>query len=90
MVEPHSAGIADLSLPLSFGVQHILTHLCEGDCHAYGDVLEWCETRGDCSFAVICPECRPQFVIDDEEMDQLRQWTIRHGSLLVCGVRFDD
>jgi hypothetical protein len=90
MVESVSFGVADPVLPLSSAVQGILAHLCEGDCHAFGDILEWCEARGDCCYAVICPECRMQFVIDDDEMDELKQWTLINGSLLVCGIRLDD
>jgi hypothetical protein len=33
------------------GVQAIIDHLCKSDCHAYGDLIEWCESRGDCTVA---------------------------------------
>jgi hypothetical protein len=88
-MEPRPAGIADATFPLSPAVQQILAHLCAGDCHAYGDILEWCEARGDCSHAVVCPECRTQFVIDEEELEELQIWTNRHGSILVCGIRLE-
>lgn len=88
-MEPRTAGIADPTFPLSPAVRQILTHLCEGDCHAFGDILEWCEARGDCAHAVVCPECRTQFVIDDDELAELESWTSRHGSILVCGIRYE-
>jgi hypothetical protein len=88
-MEPRPVGVADPTFPLSPAVQQILTHLCEGDCHAYGDILQWCEARGDCCHAVVCPECRAQFVIDEDELAELERWTSHHGSLLVCGVRLD-
>jgi hypothetical protein len=78
------------SFSISLAVQEILTHLCEGDCHTFGDLLEWCESRGDCSHAIVCPECKTQFLIDEDELQELRMWTIRNGSMLVCGVRYDD
>lgn len=71
-------------------VRQILAHLCEGECRAFGDILEWCEARGDCCQAVVCPTCGSQFLIDDEELVELRRWTAAHGSVLVCGVRWDD
>ena len=83
------SGIPAETFPLSSAVEQILAHLCEGDCHAFGDILEWCEARGDCCFAVVCPECSTQFVIDDDEMDELRAWTAQHGNALVCGIRLD-
>jgi hypothetical protein len=90
MVQPRIVDLADATFPISAAVQQILSHLCEGKCHAFGDLLEWCEARGDCSHAVVCPECSTQFVIDNEELDELRLWTLRHGSLLVCGINYDD
>ena len=74
---------------LSPTVRQILDHLCRGECHAYGDIMEWCESRGDCCHAVVCPACATQFVIDDEEMDELRRWTDREGHPLACGVRWE-
>jgi hypothetical protein len=67
----------------------IVSHLCEGDCHSFGDVLEWCESRGDCSFAVVCPSCRTQFLIDEDDLVDLRRWTEERGAALACGVRWD-
>jgi hypothetical protein len=74
---------------LSPAVLAILRHLCVGDCHAIGAVLEWCEARGDCVQAVVCPVCDGRFVIDDDEADELRRWTDAEGRALVCGVVWD-
>jgi hypothetical protein len=67
----------------------VIAHLCEGDCHAYGDLIEWCESRGDCTVAVVCPSCSRQWIIDDDELAELKRWTAVHGSALGCGVSFD-
>ncbi len=74
---------------LSPAVLAVLQHLCQGDCHAIGGVLEWCETRGDCCHAVVCPACATQFVVDDDELAELRRWTDAEGNALVCGVRWE-
>lgn len=73
---------------LSPEIHSIVRHLCESDCHTYGSVLEWCETRGDCVYAVTCPECNTQFVIDEDELIQLERWTESVGHTLVCGIRY--
>jgi hypothetical protein len=52
-------------------------------------VLEWCEARGDCCQAVVCPVCATQFVVDDDELAELLRWTDDQGQALVCGVRWD-
>jgi len=52
-------------------------------------VLEWCEARGDCQQAIVCPGCAKHFLVDDEELEELRQWTNAEGVALVCGVRWD-
>ncbi len=75
-------------------VREILTHLCGGAgrgdaCRSFGMVIEWCEGRGDCTFAVICPGCAIQFLVDEEELDELRRWTDAEGNALVCGVRWE-
>jgi len=70
-------------------VMAVLRHLCEGNCHTFGGVLEWCETRGDCCQAVVCPVCASQFVVDDDELAELLRWTDERGHALVCGVRWD-
>ena len=75
--------------PLSPTVQTILVHLCGEPCRAYGAIIEWCETRGDCTQAVVCPACRKEFVIDDDEFAELRRWTDLDGRLLACGVRWE-
>ena len=74
---------------LSPAVLAVLQHLCEGDCHTIGGVLEWCEARGDCCQAVVCPVCTTQFVVDDDELAELLRWTDDQGKALVCGVRWD-
>jgi len=76
-------------------VRRIIAHLCgagddqEPGCRAYGMVVEWCEGRGDCSFAVVCPGCSTQFLVDEEELAELSRWTDTEGNALVCGVRWD-
>ena len=67
----------------------VIAHLCEGDCHAFGDLIEWCEARGDCTVAVVCPSCSKQWIIDDDELDDLKRWTAANGSTLGCGVTFE-
>lgn len=89
MVEPAHAGIVEpfgIFNPAALAIVH---HLCEGDCHTFGDVLEWCEARGDCSYAVVCPTCRRQFLIDEDDLTDLRRWTDSQGAALSCGVRWD-
>jgi hypothetical protein len=81
-------GLSDESA-LSPTVLAVLRHLCVGDCHTFGAVLEWCEARGDCVQAVVCPICDVRFVVDDDEMDELRRWTDAEGHALVCGVVWD-
>lgn len=56
---------------------------------SYGLVIEWCETRGDCTYGVVCPDTGQQFVIDDDELTELEQWTDAQGHALVCGVRWE-
>ena len=72
---------------LSPPVQDIVRHLCEGDCHAFGSVRSWCETRGDCVYAVVCPSCSTQFMIDEDDLCELERWTAVNGDALVCGVQ---
>jgi hypothetical protein len=74
---------------LSPTVREILHHLCAGPdpCRSFGFVVEWCETRGDCCYGVVCPGCSLQFVVDDDELAELRRWTDAEGNALVCGVR---
>lgn len=84
-----SSGIVPV-FPINPTVSRVLQHLCEGDCRAFGDIMEWCEARGDCMTAVVCPQCRKQFVIDDEEYAELRRWTATHGHGFVCGIRLSD
>ena len=72
---------------LSDAVAPIVTHLCESDCHAFGSVLQWCESRGDCSYAVICPDCKQQCLSEEEDLAELERWTMAHGDAHVCGVQ---
>lgn len=74
---------------VSAGVHAILRHLCADPCHAYGAVVEWCETRGDCVQAVVCPTCRREFLVDDDELSELMRWTDGDGKLLACGIQID-
>lgn len=78
-----------LAESVSPAVLAVLQHLCQGTCHTFGGVLEWCEARGDCAQAVVCPVCSAQFVVDDEELAELLHWTDERGHALVCGVRWD-
>ena len=70
-------------------VRQILLHLCEGDQPSYGSIVEWCESRGDCAQAVVCPHCGTQYLLDDDEMDELRLISTRTNDILSCGVVFD-
>ena len=76
---------------LTPNVRDILLHLCSGpiEGRTYGLVVEWCETRGDCTYGVVCTETGLQFVIDDAELAELQRWTDEQGNALVCGVRWD-
>ncbi len=86
-------GTVPATEPLSETVHEIIRHLCGGGgdpaCRAFGGVVEWCEGRGDCCFAVVCPGCETQFVVDEDELAELRRWTDAEGHALVCGVRWD-
>ena len=72
-------------------VRTILAHLCGGveTCRSFGFVAEWCEARGDCCYAVVCPGCSVQFVVDEGELDELKRWTDAEGNALVCGVHWE-
>ena len=75
--------------PMSPIVRQILSHLCEGENRGYGTIIEWCESRGDCSQAVACPHCSTQFLLDDDEMAELRRCAARTDEMLACGVIFE-
>ena len=75
--------------PMSPLVRQILGHLCEGENRGYGKIIEWCESRGDCCQAVECPYCGAQYLLDDEEMHELRRMAARTDELLSCGVIFE-
>ena len=74
---------------LSPAVREIIQHLCASQCHTYGAVVQWCEARGDCTYAVRCPGCAKQFLVDDEELAELGRWTDAEGHALVCGIQWD-
>jgi hypothetical protein len=78
--------ITEMSAPL----QAIVKHLCETDCHAYGDLVEWCESRNDCTVAVICPNCDAKFIVDEDDLIVLKRWTEANGIAFGCGVMVAD
>ena len=86
MSNQSSSALIDVTT-LGANVQQVVAHLCTSDCHAYGSVLQWCETRGDCCYAVVCPTCRKQFLIEEEDLAELERWTEANGHALVCGVQ---
>lgn len=72
---------------LSEGAAEVIAHLCAGECHAFGNVMSWCETRGDCVHQVTCPNCGSKFQLDDDDIAALERWTAANGDALVCGIR---
>jgi hypothetical protein len=76
----------ELVTDMSPALQAIVKHLCETDCHTYGDLVEWCESRRDCTVAVVCPSCESQFIIDDDDLVILKRWTADNGIAFGCGV----
>lgn len=89
MADSDHVGALATAEGLSATVREILRHLCDGRCRAYGAVVEWCEARGDCCHAVSCPGCSRQFLVDEDELAELRRWTDAEGHALVCGVRWE-
>jgi hypothetical protein len=94
MAEPELTDTLAATEILSPTVREIIHHLCGGGgrseaCRAYGVVVEWCEGRGDCCYAVVCPGCSLQFLVDEEELAELRRWTDAEGNALVCGVQWE-
>jgi len=85
MSDQSSPALIDVTT-LGVNVQHIVAHLCTSDCHAFGSVLQWCETRGDCCYAVVCPSCRTQFLMEEGALAELERCTEANGHALVCGV----
>lgn len=73
-------------IPASPSVQLVIRHLCESECHTFGDLIEWCESRGDCTIAVICPGCDQRFLIEEDELAELERWTEVAGFERGCGV----
>ena len=76
----------DVIADMSPALEAIVRHLCEGECHAYGDLIEWCESRNDCIVAVVCPTCDSRFLIDDDDLADLKRWTRANGIAFGCGV----
>lgn len=70
-------------------VRQVLMHLCESDHPSMGSIVEWCETRGDCAQAVVCPHCGAQYLVDETEMAELMVISLNTEEMLSCGVRFD-
>jgi hypothetical protein len=89
MIESHELDAVATAELLNPAIIAILRHLCAGECHTFGDVLEWCESRGDCSYAVVCPACKAQFLIEEDDLADLRRWTDTRGMALSCGVRWE-
>ncbi|HYI24622.1 MAG TPA: MJ0042-type zinc finger domain-containing protein [Thermomicrobiales bacterium] len=50
-------------------------------------MLQWCESRGDCTYAIVCPTCSTQFLVDEDDLNDLERWTDSQGNTLVCGIR---
>lgn len=78
---------ADSLASLSTGAREVIHHLCESDCRGFGDVLQWCETRDDCTYAIVCPGCATQFLLDEDELTGLERWSRTYGPVHVCGLR---
>lgn len=72
---------------LSAGAMEVIRHLCESECHTFADVLQWCETRGDCVYAVTCPGCASQFLLEEDDLSAIERWSAANGSTLACGIR---
>jgi hypothetical protein len=72
---------------LSAGAMEVIRHLCEGECHTFASVLQWCETRGDCVYAVQCPGCTTQFILDEDDLIAIERWSAANGSSFSCGIR---
>ena len=89
-VAPPTLDALDGMALISPTVREILYHLCEGNCHTFGAVVEWCESRNDCAYTVHCPGCSSQFMVDEDELTELLRWTDQEGNALVCGVRWDN
>ena len=72
---------------LSPGAMEVIRHLCESDCHTFADVLQWCETRGDCVYAVECPGCSTRFLLEEDDLGAIERWSAANGRALSCGIR---
>ena len=65
----------------------VVRHLCETDCQTFASVLQWCETRGDCVYAVQCPGCSTQFLLHEDDLAAIERWSAANGNALSCGIR---
>jgi hypothetical protein len=88
MTEPIDLEFVTAYELLSPAVIPIVQHLCETDCRAFGDIAEWCETRGDCTFSVVCPTCGTSFIVEEDDLELLQRWTAARGEMHACGVRW--
>ena len=70
-------------------VRSIIQHVCEQHTALFAELVEWCETRHDCTSAVVCPVCRAQFVVDETDLVELRHWSALASQALGCGVRLE-
>ena len=90
MTEPKPAPMIDPIPTLTPDMQLIVDHFCQSSDHgSFGDLAELCESRYDCITTVVSPDCGTRFVVDDDELAELRHFTETTGQALVCGVRFD-
>jgi hypothetical protein len=65
-------------------VDQVRDHLCSKG--LFGDVTEWCESRNDCVYVVTCPDCQMEFMLNDDEYDELLLWSRTANQ--ACGVDF--
>ena len=90
MPNPTIAIDGEMITDMSPALTAIVKHLCESDCHAFGDLVEWCESRNDCTVAVICPNCDAKFIVDEDDLIVLKRWTEANGIAFGCGVMVAD
>lgn len=65
-------------------IEKVRDHLCSKG--LYGDVTEWCEARHDCVYVVTCPDCGEEFMLDEQDYDDLLRWSTSANQ--ACGVNF--
>ncbi len=90
MPNPTVAIDGELITDMTPALAAIVEHLCQTDCLAFGDLVEWCESRNDCIVAVVCPSCDTRFLIDDDDLIDLQKWTAAKGVAFGCGVALAD